>query len=91
MKSLYVKSISNRGRFGEYPAMRNTVNGAVYVDVTLGLPRFLSFDTNGENIHGDFVGYNIPGHWHTFNGEEPDCPLKRELSFNLAKDERSQP
>lgn len=83
MKTLTVKSISNRGRFGEYPAMRNTVTGAVYVDVTLGLPRFLTFDANGENIHGDFVGYNIPGHWHSYNGEEPECRIMRDVTFNI--------
>ncbi len=69
--------------------MRNTINGEVYVDVTLGLPRFLAFDGKGENIHGDFVGYNIPGHWHTYNGEEPECPLRREIAFNLVQDERN--
>ena len=77
-----VKKIENVGCFGEYPALKNVKTGAVYVDITLALPRFLAADKNGENIHGEFVGFNIPGAWHSFCGE-PECPLRRDLIFNL--------
>lgn len=79
-----VKRIENRGRHGEYPALQNVVTGKVYVDTTLGMPRFLAADERGENIHGEFVGYNIPGAWHSFCGE-PECPLRRDLVFELEK------
>lgn len=82
MKTIKVKRIENRGVHGEYPALRNTETGMVYVDTTLAIPRFLKCDSNGENIHGDFVGYNIPGCWHTFK-HEPECPIKRDVVFVL--------
>ncbi len=77
-----VKKIQNKGVHGEYPAMQNTKTGAVYVDTCLGMSRFLEADKNGENIHGEFVGFNIAGAWHSFN-QEPECPLKREIVFEL--------
>ena len=82
MKTLQVKRISNRGTHGEYPALQNVNTGAVYVDITLGIDRHLIADANGENRSGEFVGYNIPGAWNTFN-QEPECPLRRDIAFEL--------
>ncbi len=80
---LPVKRIENRGRFGEYPALRNVKTGQVYVDTTLGMPRFLTQNEQGLNRSGEFVGFNIPGAWTTWNGWEPDCPIKAECVFDL--------
>ena len=77
-----VKKIENVGYHGEYPAMKNAKTGKIYVDTTLAMPRFLAADANGENIHGEFVGFNIPGAWHSFH-HEPECPLRRDIVFNL--------
>lgn len=82
---IQVERISNRGRYGEYPALKNVVTGNIYVDVTLGLARFLTCGPDGLNRSGEFVGYNIPGAWHTWNGQEPDCPLKKEIVFDYAR------
>jgi len=82
MPILNVKRIPNRGVHGEYPALKNIDSGRVYVDITLGLPRFLEADKNGENRHGQFVAFNIPGAWCTFE-HEPVCPLRRNVTFNL--------
>ena len=82
MKTIKVKRIPNQGTHGEYPALKNVETNAIYVDTTLGMSRFLVADQHGENIHGAFVGYNIPGSWHSFIGE-PECPLRRDLAFEL--------
>ena len=82
MKTIKVKRIANQGVHGEYPALRNAETNAIYVDITLGTPRFLVADDHGENIHGHFVRYNIPGAWHSFIGE-PECPLRRDLAFEV--------
>lgn len=82
MKTLRVKRIENRGQFGEYPALRNIDNGAVYVDITLGIPHHLTADANGENRHGYFVGYNIPGAWNLYE-QEPVCALRRDIQFEI--------
>jgi hypothetical protein len=81
---LTVKKIANVGLHGEYPALKNVKTGKVYVDIMLGMPRFLDADANGENIHGDFVGFNIPGGWHSFH-HEPECPLRRDVFFELVE------
>lgn len=83
MKTLIVKRIANRGRYGEYPALQNIVTGKVYVDTTLGLDRFLTSDSDGLNRSGEFVGFNIPGAWTTWNGEEPECPIRKDCEFKL--------
>lgn len=90
MTTLKVKRIKNRGVHGEYPALINTVTGRIYVDTTLGIPRFLAANDKGENIHGDFVGFNIPGAWHSFCGE-PECPLLRDVVFDLCQPPSLQP
>ncbi|TXH13690.1 MAG: hypothetical protein E6R03_10885 [Hyphomicrobiaceae bacterium] len=86
---LIVKRIKNRGTHGEYPALKNIQTGKIYVDITLGEQRFLEADANGENRHGDFVAYNIPGAWHSFIGE-PECPLRRDIEFVLVVDQSNE-
>ena len=81
-----VQKIPNKGRFAEYPALKNVRTGQVYVDTTLGQTRFLEFGEDGLNRCGEFVGFNPPGAWTTWNGQEPECPIKREISFELADD-----
>lgn len=87
MTTLKVKRIANRGVHGEYPALQNTVTGKIYVDITLGEPRFLERDSNGENRCGEFVGFNLPGAWHSFCGE-PECPLRRDVVFEVEPTKR---
>lgn len=82
MQTLHVKRVSNRGIHGEYPALQNIHTGAVYVDITLGIERHLIADANGENRSGEFVAFNIPGAWHSYQ-QEPECPLRREITFIL--------
>lgn len=81
---IQVQRIKNVGYHSEYPALKNIKTGAVYVDTTLAIPRFLAADENGENMHGDFVGFNIPGCWHSFCGE-PACRLRRDVVFELVE------
>lgn len=82
MNIIPVKRISNRGVHGEYPALQNIRTGTIYVDTTLGMDRFLVADAEGCNRCGEFVGYNIPGAWHTFV-HEPEVPLRRDIQFQL--------
>jgi hypothetical protein len=83
MKTIKVKKIRNRGRNEEYPAMRNVVTGAVYVDITLGDPRYQKVVAGGNNHWSQYVAFNIPGAWTTWNGEEPDCPLRHDIEFEF--------
>jgi hypothetical protein len=78
---LRVKRISPVG-LQDYPALRNVDTGRVYVDTCLGIPKELEHDAEGNNSHGEYVNYNIPGRWCTFH-EEPECPLRKDIEFIL--------
>ena len=81
---LKVKQIPPIG-INDYPALKNVITGRVYVDVCLGIERCLKPDEKGYNQYEQYVGYNIPGAWHSFNGEEPLCPLSSDVVFELQK------
>jgi hypothetical protein len=78
---LRVKRIKPVG-LQDYPALRNVETKRVYVDTCLGIPKELEHDNQGYNSHGEYVAYNIPGRWCTFN-KEPECPLKKDIEFEL--------
>jgi len=82
MIEIKVKRTRNMGDYGEYPALRNVDTGKVYVDICLGLADRITPDSDGLNRFGDYVGYNIRGHWHTYEGE-PECALRRDIKFIL--------
>lgn len=82
---IVVKRIKNVGQFGEYPALKNIQTGKIYVDIEQGNAANLKADSKGENRFGHFVDYNIPGAWHSFNGFEPDCPLRSDIEFVLVE------
>lgn len=81
-QTLIVRHIENLGNYGEYPALQNVVTGRKYVDITLGIERFLKCGEDGLNVHGQYVGFNLKGAWHSFE-QEPECTLKSEITFQL--------
>jgi hypothetical protein len=81
---LKVKQIPPIG-INDYPALKNVDSGRIYVDTCLGINRYLQANESGFNDYGDYVKFNIPGAWHSFNGEEPDCPLHHDVVFEIQK------